>query len=288
MGRWSGVSGAALAEAVGLDPADSEFVRFFDEVREAWPEVSVEPEEFLNAVRDLQLRRLDPTRAADLLLAVACLRGDAVALEVFERVVMTRVVPALRRVDGRPEVVEEACQLARTKLLVAEHGRAARLREYRGEAPLWVWVKSIAVRLMVDLARANRGHQSVEPAELEARLVTSGALELGQLRNAHRPVVARALARGLTQLTPREQNLLKLAFVDGLSVDRVGLVYGCSRATAARWVAAARDRLKALVHQSVASELELSGAELESFFTALEFSLDRSLRSLFETPTSLP
>lgn len=236
----------------------------------------------MSALRELRLRRVDPSRAADLLLACACVRGDRVALETFERVVVAKLPPALKRIDGRPEVVDEACQLVRAKLLVADGGRPGRLSEYRGDAPLRVWVKSVAVRLMVDLARATKRHHASGSESLEDRLVSSGALDLLQLRARHRPVVSRALVRALSMLSPREQSLLKLAFVDGLSVDRIAIVYGNSRASAARWVAAARERLKANVHQLVSTELDLSQAELESFFTALDFSLDRSLRTFFE------
>lgn len=281
MGRWSDVSVEAFAHATGLS-MQPEVVEFWSEARSCLPELTLDADDFMSAIRHLELRKVDPTRASDLLLACACLRGDSTALELFERLVVARLVPSLTRIDARPEVVDEACQLMRTKLLVSGGGQRARLSEYRGDAPLFLWVKSVAVRLMVDLARASSRQQAADPAELEARLVASGALELSHLRAQHRPVVGRALANALTMLNPREQSLLKLAFVDGLSVDRIALVYGNSRATAARWVAAARERLKALVHERVAAELDLSPTELESFFTALEFSLDRSLRTFFE------
>lgn len=282
MGRWSEVTAENFAASAGLQ-VDPEVVQFWSEAQTCWPELSIDAQAFFKTIRDLGVRRVEPSRAADLVLTCACLLQDPAALELFERDVVARVVPALSRVDPRPEVVDEACQLTRAKLLVAEGGRRARLSEYRGDAPLWLWVKSVAVRVMVDLARATQRHAPADAAALEARLVSSGALDVALFREQHHAVVSHALVEALSMLSTREQNLLKLAFVDGLSVDRIGLVYGTSRATAARWVAAARERLKTQVRALVANRLELSSEELESFFTSLEFSLDRSLRVFFES-----
>lgn len=282
MGRWAGLEAKAFANVFGVDGADPAVAEFWSAARDAWPAVTVDASEFMTAVRDLRLRRPDPARAADLLLAFACARGEPAALEVLEQTVIARLPAALARVDPRPEVIDEACQLARTRLLLGEGGRAPRLAEYRGDAPLWVWVKTIAVRLMVDLARSTHRERLVDAETLEARLVSSGALDLELLRERQRPLALKTLAAALLELDARERNLLRLAFVDGLSVDRMALLYGNSRATAARWAAAAREHLKDLVRTRLEHELQLDAPSLESLFAALDVSLDRSLRALFD------
>lgn len=220
------------------------------------------------------MRRPDPTRAADLLLACACVRGERLALETFERVVVARVLPALRRIDQRPEAVDEVCRQLRASLLLATGARPARLSEYRGDTPLWLWVKSIATRLMVDLARPSAGLT-------DARL-SSSTLALLYLQERHRPAMNRALVRALSTLSARDQSLLKLAFDDGLSMHRIAVVYGTHRDSAARWVAAARQQLATNLRRVMSSDLDLSPVEFDTFMNALGLRLDSSLRRFFE------
>jgi RNA polymerase sigma-70 factor (ECF subfamily) len=47
----------------------------------------------------------------------------------------------------------------------------------------------------------------------------------------------------MAALTARQRTLLRLAYVDGLTVDAIGRMYAVHRATAARWLAAAREAL---------------------------------------------
>lgn len=226
----------------------------------------------MNPLHELRLHRADPSRAADLLLACACVRGDGAALEAFDRLVVRRVVPALKRIDRRPEVIDEATRLTCTSLLLPTGGRPARLSDYRGDAPLWLWVKCVAIRLMVDLARPD--------ASLSEFRLSSSALALLQLHERHRPVMNRALARALSTLSARERSLLKLAFDDGLSIGRIAVVYGIHRDSAASWVGAARQRLATTLHRFVSADLDLSPVEFDAFMNALGLRLDSSHRAV--------
>lgn len=271
-------------KSAGATPvADAEFQAFWEAAQAAWPDLKVDAGAFMTALRELRVSRPDPARAADLLLAYACLRGDRLALTHFERTIIAKLPSALSRVDARADVIDEAQQQVRARLLVGHSGKPGRLAEYRGDAPLWSWVKTIAVRLVVDLARARKRDEPTEHEVLAQRLTASAELDLGMVKKTHRPQVLKAFTTALAALESNERMLIRLAYVDGLTVDQIGAVYGRSRATAARWVAAARQALTEKTHRLLSSELGLEGSALRSLVRELDVSLDRSLRAYLDS-----
>src|SRR5689334_2769339 len=99
------------------------------EARCVWPQVDVPASVFASYVQarvpageraDVYVRRM---RISDLYLACACARGDARAIELFERRCLTVVDAALSRmigIDG--DILDEVKQQLRRRLLVAERG----------------------------------------------------------------------------------------------------------------------------------------------------------------------
>lgn len=61
----------------------------------------------------------------------------------------------------------------------------------------------------------------------------------GQLKEAFQL----AFRDAVNALTSRERNLLRYHYLSDLSIDQIGTLYHVHRATAARWVAQARERL---------------------------------------------
>jgi RNA polymerase sigma-70 factor, ECF subfamily len=286
------VGRAELAAAFGTNassPAElANLETFWVTATQAWPDIDVDAEDFMRRLRELKVNQPDPLRAADLLLAFACARGDPTAIGHFESTVVARLEPMLARIDSRPDVIDEARQQVRERLLVRTERSPPRLAEYRGEAPLWSWVKTVAVRLLVDQARTRRSDELADAPLLEQQLEQSGALDLSVIRMTHRPQVLRAFARALAAMGSTERTLLRLAFVEGLSVDQIAAVYQKSRATAARWVAAARTALGEHTRALLTAELGLEGDELMSLLRELDVSLERSLRHYLGPDSQAP
>lgn len=265
MGTLARVDGAAIAAAC-----------------QQYADVDYPEADFVKDLERLNLARIDPDRVGDLFLAGACVRGDHNALAHFENTVIARLDGALARVDPRPEAMDEARQRVRERLLVAAPGQPPRLAEYRGEAPLWSWVKTVAVRLLVDSAR--EGHRSISTPDdvIAQKLVTSGRLDLRFVQEAHRADVTRAFEAALASLDPKERNVLRLAHVEGQSIDRIATLYGAHRATAARWVVAAREKVAGATRRALRDALRLDGRELDSLLQALDGNLEQSLRHYFD------
>src|SRR5258705_486928 len=71
---------------------------------------------------------------------------------------------------------------------------------------------------------------------------------LARLKAESRAAFKQAFVDAVAALDPRERSLLNLALVKGVGIDKVAVVYGIHRATAARWIAQARDNLTRAVH----------------------------------------
>jgi RNA polymerase sigma-70 factor (ECF subfamily) len=122
---------------------------------------------------------------------------------------------------------------------VASELGAGRIERYAGRGDLRGWVRAVAVRATWRLAALDAGAALDE--ELAGALVDDAIV--AALRERHADELARALAEGLEALTARQRTVLRLAFLDGLSIDVVGRTFAVPRATAAGWVAAAREAL---------------------------------------------
>jgi RNA polymerase sigma-70 factor (ECF subfamily) len=70
---------------------------------------------------------------------------------------------------------------------------------------------------------------------------------------------------------------LRYAFVDDLSIDRIGEIYGVHRATAARWIGHARDRFEEQLRAALKARLSVSESELFSILRVTMSGIDVSL-----------
>jgi RNA polymerase sigma-70 factor, ECF subfamily len=250
-----------------------------DEGRRAWPRFAVEERGFLDYVSACLPHDGDPADAlarlhvADLYLAFACAGRDAHALAVFERERMRPVVArALRR---RPDCdAEGLMQQLRMTLLVGTAASAPTLLQYRGRAPLKAWLSVCATRLVVRARDATPGWAALDD-NLEAPLATGG--ELGCLKGRYRESFNAAFRDALVGLAPRDRALLHQQYGLEMGIDRLGTVYGVSRATAARWVARARERLVGAVRARLVDELGLEGDEIDSILRSIRSAIELTL-----------
>ena len=84
----------------------------------------------------------------------------------------------------------------------------------------------------------------------------------------------------MESLEARARNVLRLSYVDRLSIDQIGTMYGTHRATAARWLSQARDDLMEQTRARLADRLKLTQSDLNSLLGALQSNLDISIERL--------
>ncbi len=109
----------------------------------------------------------------------------------------------------------------------------------------------------------------------QAELVpdSSWSTELQFVRQAHRQAFGQAFAQALATLDGTERSVLRLASVEKVNIDRIGLIYGAHRATVARWLARARQKLSDEIERRLRAQLDLTTPE----FTQLIDSLRQNL-----------
>jgi RNA polymerase sigma-70 factor (ECF subfamily) len=252
------------------------------EGREAWPGVDVDSEwlRAFIAERDTEGEpALETLCLRDLYLACACARGDATALASFERGVMP--VAAAAAVRAGAAEVDEVCQVVRDILFVGAAGKSPAIERYSGRGNLKAWVRVIAAREAYRLARRDKNRVSVQDEAL-FDVLTDGSEDpqLDYLKEHYREKFRAAFRAAVGELGRRERTALRLQVLDGLSIDEIGATYGVHRATAARWLARARDQLLVATRTQMAAQLGIQRAEVDSIIRMISSQLDMSLHSV--------
>lgn len=244
----------------------------------AWPGVALSEGAFAARLRQLgvgpeELR----TRGTDLFLAAACGAGLPGAIAAFERVFLSEVEGYVRTTGLTPDLLDELKQQLRVKLLT---GPAPRIAEYRGHGPLGGWVRVCALRAALDLVASRKPAANNDPAAIEALVDDGVDPELAALKARYQPQFRAALEGALGALTAREKTLLRMHFLDGMSIDAMGVVYRVHRATIARWLAAARAKVMNSVSEKLSLDLQASSSDLHSLMGVLRSELDVSVRRI--------
>jgi RNA polymerase sigma-70 factor (ECF subfamily) len=253
--------------------------------RARWPDFSVDTLAFREHLV-AQLPDDDPGRAlsswhvADLYLAFACGRGDRKALELFDRDLLGKVPAFLARLSPAPSFVDEVRQVLREKLFVAPVGDKAKIDAYSGRGALEGWLRIVAVNTALKMLRKTE--PLAEPVEgAAARAIAPGAdPEVDYMKHRYRGEFEAALREAFAALDAKDRNVLRLHFIDGLNIDGIGAAYGTHRATAARWLARARETLLKETRRALRTKLNLTATEFESMVALVQSRLDLSMRAL--------
>jgi RNA polymerase sigma-70 factor (ECF subfamily) len=75
--------------------------------------------------------------------------------------------------------------------------------------------------------------------------------------------------------------MLRLAFVDGLTIDELGELYAVHRTTAFRWLQQASDRLASGLRSILRESLRMSDAEYDRWCESLRSGLELSVKRYF-------
>jgi RNA polymerase sigma-70 factor (ECF subfamily) len=201
---------------------------------------------------------------------------DEAALAVFEREcigTIDRIVAHMRLPDAH---VDELKQAVRTKLLVAEGDRPAKISDYKGKGPLRSWVGVVATRQALSRLRRKHEDSPGDSALLGIESPHSGP-ELGFLKLHYREQFVRAFKAALAELDAGSRNSLRHHYVHGLTIDELAALYRIHRSNAARRVAKARDALLSGTRRRLVRELGIDRSEFESIMRLIESRLEVSI-----------
>lgn len=219
----------------------------------------------------------NPNHPADLYLATACALGDDTALELIESASFRRIPDFIARIDTSSDFAAEVAQVVRQKLFVGlpgATGGGGKISEYSGLGPLGGWIRAVAVRVAIDMRRAQAFGGGHGDNDLTHIVAENADPDVALLRARFRDQFHQALNGAVAGLSSRERNLLRFHFADGLTLDHLAATYSVHRATIARWLASARAQVVDSIKQRLAEDAGLSGTEIASIVRALGSELD--------------
>lgn len=223
---------------------------------------------------------LDELHAVDLLLARRAAQADRAAIACVEATYIARIGAWLGAIEPSALVLDEVKQRVR---VLALSGNPPKISEYRGRGPLGAWLRVLALREHAEHYRSRgvvaRGAVSDEQL---AELAQSEGLspELACVKARYRPVMSAAFRAAIQGLSARERTLLKLCYVDGLSLDAIGGLYAVNKSTVSRWMAAIRDDVLSRAIAHAQREIDATADDVEALLSAVRSGVDWSLRGL--------
>jgi RNA polymerase sigma-70 factor (ECF subfamily) len=249
--------------------------------RSAWPSLAVARDAFaehvagvLGEIADDDLAQRD---AAGLYLAAAVVTGDPAAPAAVASLVPA-VDPVLRQLGADRARIDDIRQHVLSVVVVGgERGPA--IAGYAGRSDVRSWLRSVAVR------SALKQWSRDKPAlDLDDDLVgLADDPELAHLKSLYAEHVVAAIRDAIAALPSRARTLLRLHHLDGLTVDDLGRMYQVHRATAARWLAAARETVFEDTRVRLEAKLGLGEDSVVSIVRLVHSQLMLSMRRLLDS-----
>ncbi len=248
----------------------------------AWPALDFEPTRFAAHVAkvapsEATIETLMGLSGEGLMLCATCLEGNAAALSIFESVYLAPLARVLQKLEGGRELAQDTLQKLRSQFLAPENDQPSAFLSYSGRGALAVWLKVIAVRAAQKLRRGTGNVEATSSEGLAAMPSPEADPELRFMKLQHRQHFKACFQGALAALGAREQSVLRMSLVEGLSIDDIGRVYDVHRATAARWLTAARETLVSGCRARLAEQLRVKEDELDELMGAVRSNLSISL-----------
>lgn len=291
------MSGAGLAEAfvaalagplahqvAKLEDLGGVLQDIVSDARSAWPELELDPGTFVAFVAERlspedDLTKTLPALPADALyLTCACTQGNQRAIAALEQAYGRFIDRGIAKVKDRHLLPDDFKQLVRIKLYVGAEGGVPGISRYSGQGSLAAWLGVASMRTALNAVRARRVETQALPHN-DALLQETAAVdpELDHLRRVYQDVFKDEFAAAVGRLTARERTLLRMSVVEHLTVRQLATMYGVHHATAARWVARAKDSLVQGIRDGLAGRLQITQRRLQGIMALIQSQLDVSI-----------
>jgi RNA polymerase sigma-70 factor (ECF subfamily) len=279
-----------LPDATAVHEADAatieaQLVAVVEAATRAWPDVKLPVDAFLSRVahhfsnNDTLLAWVHSVRGEDLYLASACASRIPNAIETFDREFLASVPAILARGGLHKLSADDVQQRIRERLFVG----ASKIGDYSGRGTLTSWVQVVALRIAIDVAREQKSHpiaHIADPTALDDAKLAGTDPELRMIKERYRAPFKQALRAALVALTSEQRNLLRLHFVEGVTLDKLAELFHIHRVTVSRRIAQARDSVFESVRARLQADLGIDRTEFDDLLALLRSRLELSLSAL--------
>jgi RNA polymerase sigma-70 factor (ECF subfamily) len=229
---------------------------------------------------DAPVRSLEAMHTDDLYIAGGCAAGDPAAFAAFEELCGSALAAAIASARISPSDRADLAQIVRQRLLVAPEGGVARIASYSARGSLHAWVRVVATREALRMRSRESPEVPAWDHEIETMIATEDDAEIRYLKRHYREEFKAAFHAAVAALDARSRLLLRQHTVDGLGIDQLAALHGVHRATAARWIQAARQEVFSATQRELTQRLRLTKAELVSVIRLIQSQLDITLPEL--------
>lgn len=276
----------SAADAAAPVPPQSRLAAWVEQALSQHPEIRLPAEQFAAFLA----RRLGPAledsegptlQLGDLYLAFAYGQGDERAQERLEQQHFARIERRLTRMAIPAATIAEILQDLRCRLVEFSELRDSG-QTYAGRGSLGGWLFVSAVR-QAERRLHHARREEPQPHSVDQRydaMLPQPDPEMEHLVQSYRVTFEAAMQHGLAQLTSRERNLLRLHFLERLSIDRLAEIYSVHRATAARWLIRAQERFAAETRDRFVASIPELAASLPRVLALIQSKLNVNLQQM--------
>lgn len=272
---------------VALPDLEGVLRQLVQEGQAGWRQLVIAPEQFvIFLARQLPSEAAAPAelsslRARELFLTCALLLGHPAAQAIFETEYMPRVRRALRQA-GAPEPMITDIQQNLYRRLIERQDAGSSRRGYTGTGSLTSWLCTCAIREAgLQHKRAQR-ELALDQAAGEILRDLGKSPESAVLSGHLKQIFQAAFKEAVAALTSRERNLLRYHFLAELSIDQIGTLYHVHRATAARWLQRAQQRLVTKARELFIARANVSDESLPRIMELIQSQLSVNIGSVLK------
>jgi len=256
-----------------------------ERAKDNWPTIQLSAEGFVaflgRCVPADALANPDTLRVGDLYLVYAYGHGLAAAHEALEQRHLGRARAALRRIGAPEAQIADILQELRRRLIEMRHPSHGQ-KSYQGRGDLGAWLCVSAVR-EAGLQRKRRSREfPIEAVCGSFSMLSDKDSEAALLEKTCKPEFTGALREAMATLDTKERTVLRYHFIDHLTIDHIGVLYGVHRATAARWISQARETLCARTIDFLRRRIPVSEESFNRMAVLLESQLQTEIDALLD------
>ena len=283
------LSGAIRDSFAACKDLEARLRTTLDEAKTTWPDISLNDEDALVFLAE----RIDSSPSAeialakihsdDLFLCCACLAGNETAVTLLRQELQPTIRGALARY-GDPAFSDDVAQQLYARMLVSQGGKPSHLNKYRGTGRLASWFRIAALREANNNLRRHKKEVVSEIDKLLDRIVEVSDPELATLKSRYREQFKTSFQEAFTRLTPRQRNVLRHQYIEGLNLDRIALLYDVARSTVAYWRSGAREKLFKETRAIFRKKIGISNDEFASIMRLIDSQLEVSMSRILRLP----
>lgn len=257
--------------------ATQELQEFWQEGRDAWPTLALEPRAFIEYSQESVISG-EVRHAEDLYLAVACALKVLGASDILVREHGASIDLALAGMRVSDSFKDDVRQLVFEKLLLGGEGKPAQIGTYRGRGRLRSWLRTVAVRSALDVLRAEKSDPVLAGDTLLPFLIADiEESDIAALKSKYREEVNQAFASALSTLSRGDRTLLHRYYIQGNNIDDLATVYGIHRVTAFRRVLKVKEALFRDVRVQFARLTDMRDEDSDDIIKLLQSQVDISV-----------